>query len=128
MPVGHLGFILNAKEGALAVEPGWFQLSQPAKVEQLNRDYHVSEFAPDFPGLSTRRDKAPCVRGTSSGHELPDDVTRKKDDHCNVAVPPRHRGEGVLISKQTSLADWLRRNICITSGIGIQQIARSVNE
>jgi hypothetical protein len=60
-------------------------------------------------------------------HELPDDVTRK-DGHCNVAVPPRHRGEGDLSSKQTSLADWLRRNICITSGIGMHQIACSVND
>src|SRR5256885_12150132 len=28
-----------------------------------------------------------------------------------------------LISKQTSLADWLRRNICITSGICMHQVA-----
>ena len=60
-------------------------------------------------------------------HELPDDVTRK-DGHCNVAVPPRHRDEGVLISKQTSLADWLRRNICITFGIFMHPSACSVNE
>jgi len=48
--------------------------------------------------------------------------------HCNVAVPPRHRGEGVLISKQTSLADWLRRNICITFGICMHPIACTVND
>jgi len=60
-------------------------------------------------------------------HELPYDVTRK-DGHCNVAVAPRHRGEGVLISQQTSLADWLRRNICITFGICMHPIACRVNE
>ena len=41
--------------------------------------------------------------------------TAAEDGHCNIAVPPGHRGEGVLITKQTSLADRLRRNICITS-------------
>ena|SRR2546426_6280586 len=47
------------KEGALAVEPGWFQLWQPAEVEQLNRDYHIPEFAPGFLGF-----------GSSGGGEL----------------------------------------------------------
>ena len=60
-------------------------------------------------------------------HELPDDVTRK-DGHCNVAVPPRRRGEGISISKQPSLADWLRRNICIAFGICMHPIACTVND
>lgn len=52
----------------------------------------------------------------------------RKDGHCHVAVPLRHRGEGVLISKQTSLADCLRRNICITFGICMHKITCRVND
>lgn len=47
------------KEGALAVEPGWFQLWPPAEVEQMNRDYQVSDLAPGFLGF-----------GSSGGGEL----------------------------------------------------------
>ena len=38
------------------------------------------------------------------------------------------RGEGISISKQPSLADWLRRNICITFGICMHPIACTVND
>lgn len=41
------------------MEPGWFQLWSPAEVEQLNRDYQVSESAPGFFGF-----------GSSGGGEL----------------------------------------------------------
>ncbi len=47
------------KEGALSVQPLWFQLWPPGEVEQLNRDYHVAEFAPGFLGF-----------GSSGGEEL----------------------------------------------------------
>jgi hypothetical protein len=47
------------KEGGLSVEPGWFQLWAPAEIEQLNRDYQVPEFAPEFLGF-----------GSSGGGEL----------------------------------------------------------
>ena len=47
------------KEGALSVEPGWFQLWAPGEIEQLNLDYHVDEFAPGFVGF-----------GSSGGGEL----------------------------------------------------------
>ena len=47
------------KEGGLSVEPGWFQLWAPAEIEQLNRDYQVSQFAPGFLGF-----------GSSGGGEL----------------------------------------------------------
>lgn len=47
------------KEGALAIEPGWFQLWEIAEVEQWNREYHISEFAPGFLGF-----------GSSGGGEL----------------------------------------------------------
>lgn len=40
-------------EGGLSVEPGWFQLWSPAEVEQLNRDYHVQEFVPEFVGFGS---------------------------------------------------------------------------
>jgi hypothetical protein len=40
-------------EGELNVEPGWFQLWPPAELEQMNRDYHVSEFAPGFLGFGS---------------------------------------------------------------------------
>jgi hypothetical protein len=47
------------KEGALSVEPGWFQLWQPSEIEQRNRDYAVQEFAPEFLGF-----------GSSGGDEM----------------------------------------------------------
>jgi hypothetical protein len=47
------------KEGGLSVDPGWFQLWSPTEIEQLNRDYHVEEFAPGFFGF-----------GSSGGGEL----------------------------------------------------------
>ena len=50
------------------------------------------------------------------------------DGRCNVTVAPRCRGEGVLISKEESLADWLRGNICITFGIRMDPIACGVND
>lgn len=61
LPVPYVGYFASdaPKEGALAVEPGWFQLWQLAEVEQLNRDYHVPEFAPGFLGF-----------GSSGGGEL----------------------------------------------------------
>ena len=43
----------------MTVGPGWFQLWPPAEVEQMNRDYHVSELAPGFLGF-----------GSSGGGEL----------------------------------------------------------
>jgi hypothetical protein len=43
----------------LSVDPGWFQLWSPTEIEQLNRDYHVEEFAPGFIGF-----------GSSGGGEL----------------------------------------------------------
>jgi hypothetical protein len=61
LPGPYLDYLCSdaPKEGALTVEPGWFQLWQPAEIEQLNRDYHVSEFAPGFLGF-----------GSSGGGEL----------------------------------------------------------
>lgn len=61
LPAPYVAYFASdaLKEGALAVEPGWFQLWQPDEVEQLNRDYHVSEFAPGFLGF-----------GSSGGGEL----------------------------------------------------------
>ena len=41
------------KEGALSVEPGWFQLWPPTEVEQWNRAYRVHEFAPGFLGFGS---------------------------------------------------------------------------
>jgi SMI1 / KNR4 family (SUKH-1) len=41
------------KEGGLSVEPGWFQLWPPTKIEQLNKDYRVAEFAPGFLGFGS---------------------------------------------------------------------------
>src|SRR6516164_8627856 len=41
------------KEGGLSVQPLWFQLWAPSEVEQLNRDYHVQEFAPGFLGFGS---------------------------------------------------------------------------
>ena len=56
LPAPYVGYFASdaPKEGALAVEPGWFQLWQPAEVEQLNRDYHVPEFAPGFLGFGSK--------------------------------------------------------------------------
>jgi hypothetical protein len=41
------------KEGGLSVQPLWFQLWPLAEVEQLNRDYQVTEFAPGFLGFGS---------------------------------------------------------------------------
>jgi len=41
------------KEGALTVEPGWFQLWRPDEVERWNREYQVHEFAPEFLGFGS---------------------------------------------------------------------------
>ncbi len=41
------------REGALSVEPGWFQLWSPDEVERWNREYHVEEFAPGFLGFGS---------------------------------------------------------------------------
>lgn len=41
------------KEGGLSVDPGWFQLWPVGQVEQLNRDYHVKEFVPDYFGFGS---------------------------------------------------------------------------
>lgn len=61
LPPQYVGYFASdaPKEGALAVAPGWFQLWSPTEVEQLNGDYHVSEFAPGFLGF-----------GSSGGGEL----------------------------------------------------------
>jgi hypothetical protein len=47
------------KEGALTVQPGWFQLWRPNDIEQMNHEYKVSKFAPGFLGF-----------GSSGGGEL----------------------------------------------------------
>jgi hypothetical protein len=41
------------KEGGLSVQPLWFQLWPLTKVEQLNQDYNVQEFAPGFLGFGS---------------------------------------------------------------------------
>lgn len=41
------------------MDPGWFHLWSPTEIEQLNRDYHVEEFAQGFLGF-----------GSSGGGEL----------------------------------------------------------
>jgi hypothetical protein len=41
------------KEGGLVVEPGWFQLWPPDRIEQRNRDYRVQEFAAGFLGFGS---------------------------------------------------------------------------
>ena len=38
------GFI----EGELSVEPEWYVLWQPEEVEEINRDYELSKYAPGF--------------------------------------------------------------------------------
>jgi hypothetical protein len=43
----------SPKEGALSVQPLWFQLWPPDQVGQLNRDYQVAEFAPGFVGFGS---------------------------------------------------------------------------
>ena len=35
-------------EGELAVEPEWYVLWRPEEVEEFNRNYQLSEFAPGF--------------------------------------------------------------------------------
>ena len=61
LPAAYVDYFASngLNEGALAVEPGWFQLWQIDEVEQWNRDYDVSEFAPGFLGF-----------GSSGGGEL----------------------------------------------------------
>jgi hypothetical protein len=49
----------SPKEGALSVDPGWFQLWSPAELERMNRDYEVPTNAPGFVGF-----------GSSGGGEL----------------------------------------------------------
>lgn len=44
------------KEGGLSVDSGWFQLWATAEIEQLNRNYHVEEFAPGFFGFGSSSD------------------------------------------------------------------------
>jgi hypothetical protein len=41
------------KEGALTVQPCWFQLWSPSEIEQRNRDYEVQEYAPEFLGFGS---------------------------------------------------------------------------
>jgi hypothetical protein len=41
------------KEGALRVQPGWFQLWAPNQIEKLNQDYEVQEYAPEFLGFGS---------------------------------------------------------------------------
>lgn len=38
------GFI----EGELSVEPEWYVLWRPEEIEEFNRDYQLSEYAPGF--------------------------------------------------------------------------------
>ncbi|MEE2602739.1 MAG: SMI1/KNR4 family protein [Pseudomonadota bacterium] len=38
------GFI----EGELSVEPEWYRLWRPEEIEEFNRDYELSEYAPGF--------------------------------------------------------------------------------
>jgi len=38
------GFI----EGELSVEPEWYVLWQPEEVEEINKDYELSKYAPEF--------------------------------------------------------------------------------
>ena len=38
------GFI----EGELSVEPEWYVLWQPEEVEEINKDYELSKYAPGF--------------------------------------------------------------------------------
>jgi len=55
LPAQYVSYFASEgpKEGALAVEPGWFQLWPPDEVERWNREYHVQEFAPDFLGFGS---------------------------------------------------------------------------
>lgn len=41
------------KEGALSVQPCWFQLWPPSEIEQRNHDYEVQEYAPEFLGFGS---------------------------------------------------------------------------
>ena len=52
LPPQYVGYFAGdgPKEGALSVEPGWFQLWPPDEVERWNREYQVYEFAPGFLG------------------------------------------------------------------------------
>jgi hypothetical protein len=38
------GFI----EGELSVDPEWYRLWRPEEIEEFNRDYELSEYAPGF--------------------------------------------------------------------------------
>lgn len=35
-------------EGELSVEPGWYVLWRPEELDEFNRDYRLSEYAPGF--------------------------------------------------------------------------------
>jgi hypothetical protein len=55
LPAEYLAFLRlsNGGEGALGVEPGWFQLWPAAEVPSLNRGYAVSEFLPTYVGFGS---------------------------------------------------------------------------
>ena len=55
IPPDYISYLAGdgPKEGALTVEPGWFQLWPSSEIEQRNRDYEVEEFAPEFLGFGS---------------------------------------------------------------------------
>lgn len=40
-------------EGELSVDPGWYVLWQPEKIDELNQGYQLSEYAPGFIGFGS---------------------------------------------------------------------------
>ncbi len=66
----------NGGEGALTVEPGWFQLWPAEQVPELNRGYKLAEFLPGFFGF-----------GSNGGGELLAIDLRDRPPYRVVMVP-----------------------------------------
>ena len=61
LPKDYLDLLLycNGGEGELGIEPGWFRLWSAEDVIQLNKDYEIEKYIPEFFGF-----------GSSGGGEL----------------------------------------------------------
>ena len=55
LPEQYVAYLASGapREGALSIDPGWFQLWPPGEVERWNREYQVEEFAPGFLGFGS---------------------------------------------------------------------------
>ena len=61
LPIQYVEYLKGEglKEGALRIDPGWFQLWPLDELKHWNQEYQVSEYAPGFLGF-----------GSSGGGEL----------------------------------------------------------